>query len=204
MAKGSNVNANGRAREVRSGGASFGRPDATGRSSGKVAGKRAKPMRPPDGTSWAWVTDELLNSLAWRAQSVNCRKLIDFLMLEHCRHAGQENGNLMATYDQLVDYGLTRNCVAAAIWEAEKLGLIKCRHGGRYHRSNEPSRYTLTWIGTLDSPAANPWKGKDEHDVERSRKPARHIRKKAVRTPRSAITVISEVRLPRVRAGPES
>ena len=204
MAKGSNVNANGRAREVRSGGASFGRPDATGRSSGKAAGKRARPMRPPDGTSWAWVTDELLNSLAWRAQSVNCRKLIDFLMLEHCRHAGQENGNLMATYDQLVDYGLTRNRVAAAIWEAEKLGLIQCRHGGRYYGSNEPNRYTLTWIGTLHSPAFNPWKGKNEHDVERSRKPARHIRKKADRTSRSAITVISEVRLPRVRAGPES
>ena len=65
----------------------------------------------------------------------------------------------MATYDQLVDYGLTRNRVAAAIWEAEKLGLIQCRHGGRYYGSNEPNRYTLTWIGTLDSPAPNPWKG---------------------------------------------
>ncbi len=197
MAKGSNVNANVRAREVRSGGASFGRPDATGRSSGKAAGKGAKAMRPPEGSAWAWVTDELLNSLAWRAQSVNCRKLVDYIMLEHCRHAGQENGNLMATYAQLVAYGLTLNCIAAAIWEAEKLGLIQCRHGGRYHGSNEPNRYTLTWIGTLDSPASNPWKGKDEQDVERSRKPPRHSRKNAVRTPRSAITVISEVRLPR-------
>ena len=196
MAKSGKINAKGRAEEVRSGGASFGRPDATGRSSGKAAGKRARAIMPPAGASWAWVTDELLNSLAWRSQRINCRKLIDFLMLEHCKHAGQENGNLMATYDQLVDYGLTRNRVAAAIWEAEKLGLLQCRHGGRYHGSNEPNRYTLTWIGTLDSPAKNPCKGKNEDDVERSRKPPRHSRKKAVRTPRSAITVISEVRLP--------
>lgn len=177
-------------------GSSFGKADTTGRSSGKHAGKRAEAMRPPAGTAWAWVTDELLNSLAWRSQSVNCRKLIDFLMLEHCRHAGQENGNLMATYDQLVDYGLTRNCIAPAIWEAEKLGLIRCRHGGRYNGSNAPNRYTLTWIGTLDGPPLNVWKGTTEQDVERSRKPARHGKRKTVCTPRSATTVIAEMRLP--------
>ncbi len=181
---------------ARPGGSSFGKADAMGRSSGKRTGKRAKPVRPPAGASWAWVTDELLYSLAWRSQSVNCRKLIDFLMLDHCRHAGQENGNLMATYDQLVDYGLTRNCIAAAIWEAEKLGLILCRHGGRYHGSNAPNRYTLTWKGTLDEPPSNVWKGKDEQDVKRSRQPPRQSRRKTVCTPRSATTVIAEVRLP--------
>jgi hypothetical protein len=95
--------------------------------------------------------------------SHHCRKFIDFLMIEHCDHAGRENGNLQATYGQLADAGLARKRVAKAIREAEGRGLLEVtKRGGLYgakaHRTT--SRYRLTWIGTLEpaSKATNEWK----------------------------------------------
>ena len=70
----------------------FGKPYATGRSSGKLTGSDRKWRSPPKGEPWAWLTRELLCSPAWRAQGPNCRRLIDFLLIEHTNHAGTENG----------------------------------------------------------------------------------------------------------------
>jgi hypothetical protein len=70
----------------------FGKPNATGRSSGKLSGRAGKLARPPAGKRWAWLTAEMLSSLAWRSLSANGRRLLDFLLLEHCCHAGQETG----------------------------------------------------------------------------------------------------------------
>ena len=49
---------------------------------------------PPDGAAWIWHTVELLASPAWCTQSINCRRLMNFLEVEHLRHAGNENGSL--------------------------------------------------------------------------------------------------------------
>ncbi len=54
----------------------FGKPDATGRSSEKRAGRAAKAHRPPKGEPWVWLTRELLASPAWRHQSVNTARLV--------------------------------------------------------------------------------------------------------------------------------
>jgi hypothetical protein len=56
---------------------------------------------------------------------------MDFLMLENMRHAGTENGNLLAPYDQLVDHGIGRRLIPEAVNEAERLGLIAVQRGGR-------------------------------------------------------------------------
>ncbi len=86
----------------------FGKPDATGRSSGKRTGRAGKAHRPPKSEPWVWLTRELLASATWRAMSANTARLIDFLLVEHMNHAGTENGNLKATHEQLRAYGLTR------------------------------------------------------------------------------------------------
>ena len=62
---------------------SFGKPDATGRSSGKLSGRARRLRSPPRGESWIWLTRELLESPAWRALNPNARKLIDFLLVEY-------------------------------------------------------------------------------------------------------------------------
>ncbi len=46
----------------------FGKPDPTGRSSGKLTGRSASLMRPPDGEPFVWLTRELVGSDAWQAR----------------------------------------------------------------------------------------------------------------------------------------
>lgn len=141
----------------------FGRPDATGRSSGKLAAQDRKLIGPPPGKPWTWLPRELLDSDAWRGMSYPCRRLIDFFMIEHCNHAGLENGKLQATYDQLSRRGISRKRIAGAIREAVDRGLVVVmQRGGLYGLNSQrtTSRYRLTWIGTLHPPctATNEWR----------------------------------------------
>ena len=144
----------------------FGKPDATGRSSGKRPGRAGKAQRPPKGEPWIWLTRELLSSPAWRARSINAVRLIEFLQIEHMNHAGTENGNLKATYDQLVAFKLTRSQIRKAIEEAEFLGLIRFQRGGRWAGTNQPSTYRLTFLPDRESNLpTNEWKGKTEEAI---------------------------------------
>lgn len=136
----------------------FGRANATGRSSGKLISAERKLLAPPAGEPWTWLSRRLLESDAWRGMSLHCRKFIDFLLVEHCTHAGRENSKLQATYDQLVRWGIPRKRIARAIREAAERGLVEVtRRGGLYgadsHRTT--SLYRLTWIGSL-APSTKP------------------------------------------------
>ena len=144
----------------------FGRPDATGRSSGKRTGRSGRAHRPPKDEPWVWLTRELLASAAWRARRINTVGLLDFLQVEHMNHAGTDNGNLKATYDQLVGYGLTRSEIRMAVEEATYLGLIRFKRGGRWAGTNQPSTYRLTFLADRDSnPPTNEWKVKTEDAI---------------------------------------
>ncbi len=184
----------------------FGKPDATGRSSGKRTGRDKKLRSPPKGEPWCWLTRELLGSPAWRALSVNARKLMDFLLIEDMNHAGTENGNLCATYDQLEAYGLTRSEIRPAIEEAECLGLIRWQRGGRWAGTNRPSRFRLTFYADRDgNPATNEWKGKTEEAIrewQQARSRPRHRnRRPAKKQIPSATSRTTVVRLPELRSG---
>ena len=144
----------------------FGRPDATGRSSGKRTGRAGNAHRPPKGEPFVCMTRELMASAAWRARSINTARLLDFLCVEHMNHAATENGNLKATYDQLVAHGLTRSEIRTAIEEAKFLGLIRFKRGGRWASTNQPSTYRLTFLADRDgNPPTNDWKGKAEYNI---------------------------------------
>jgi hypothetical protein len=108
--------------------------------------------------AWAWLPRDLLASEAWRSMSIHCRRFIDFLMIDHCAHAGRENGRLQATYNQLVRFGISRRHIARAIRETTDRGLVRVtRAGGLFgvESRRTPSLYRLTWIGTA-YPAAQP------------------------------------------------
>ncbi len=137
----------------------FGKPDATGRSSGVHGGRRGKLSKPPAGGPWVWITRELLCSPSWRAMSTNTFRLISFLLIEHANHASQENGNLVATHEQLFESGLSKNLIRDAVLEAEFLGLIRYQRGGRWAGTNTPSRYRLTFYASADgAPASDEWR----------------------------------------------
>ena len=183
---------------------SFGRPNATGRSSGKRTDKSGKAHRPPRDEPWVWLTRELVSSPAWRSRGVNCARLMDFLTVEHMNHAGTENGNLHATYDQLVEWGLTRSHIRSAVEEAEFLGLLRFKRGGRWASSNQPSTYRLTFLPDCDgNPPSNEWKRTTHEAIEarrqdraRLQKARRDRRQKQIpgSTSRTTVVRLSELR----------
>ena len=174
------------------------KPDVTGRSSGKWPARQKKVFGPPKDEPWAWLPTSLMASPAWRMRSVNATRLIDFLIIEHQNHAGLENGNLKATYDQLVEYGLTRCWIKPAILEAVFLGLVAVTYeGGRYAGNNQPSTYRLTFYANREGhPATNNWKGKTAEAIREwkgdiaSQKAKKTRRKKQIRSSQKRTTVV--------------
>ncbi len=115
----------------------------------------SKAQRPPSGEPWVWLTRELLSSDAWRSLTVNSRRFIDFLLLEHMRRGGRDNGKLKAPYRQLVAFGISSRLVAAHIREAEELGLVDCCRGGMRIATG----YAVSWLPLYDgTPATNRWR----------------------------------------------
>ncbi len=141
----------------------FGKPNATGRSSGKLSGRARKLRSAPPGEPFAILTRELLASPAVRALSLTGRRLLDFLLIEDMNHAGTENGNLIATYRQLTAFGLNGNLISGAIAELKFLGLVRVLHGGMTRGNvKRENLYRLTFYADSEGrPATNEWKGTD-------------------------------------------
>jgi hypothetical protein len=91
---------------------------------------------------FAMLPRGLLESLSWRSLSIHSRRLLDYLILEHMRHGGKNNGRLLAPQRQLIAFGIHAHFVATAIKDAERVGVLDCKRGvGR-----RPSLYGLTWL----------------------------------------------------------
>ncbi len=158
---------------------SFGKPDATGRSSGKRSGRARKLRSPPKGEPWVWLTRELVESPAWGALNLTSRKLIDFLLIEYMAHAGTENGALVATHGQLGEFGLSRRLISDAVEECVFLGLLRVQQRGglSWGGMKRPSLYRLTFYPDKDDgPPTNEWKGKTEEAITEWRRDRRRLR----------------------------
>jgi hypothetical protein len=108
---------------------------------------------PPKDQPWSWYTVEMMPSDAWRDMSINGRRMLDLLEIEHLAHGGYENGNLFMTYDQFVAGGIRRGSIFATIAELERLGWIEVSRGGyRGFARSWPSRFRLTHRRTRIKP----------------------------------------------------
>jgi hypothetical protein len=120
----------------------------------KQIGFRRKAVAgPPEGEAWTWVSREMNRSPAWRARSIHCMRLVEFLQDEHTAHAGLENGNLQALYGQLTadPWHLSRRWIPIAIAEAIGLGLVVAKKGGRRaSKEASPTRYRLTFYASRE------------------------------------------------------
>lgn len=120
--------------------------DRTGRSKGAENWRGRKVGAPPPGEGFVWHTHALLSSPAWRGRSINVVRLCEFLEIEHLEHGGVENGQLVAPYNQLVEFGIARQYISGAINEAELRGLIDVDRGAlKGRQKNEMSRFRLTY-----------------------------------------------------------
>jgi hypothetical protein len=113
-----------------------------------------KKNRPPHGQPWIWLTLEMMKSDAWRSAGINCRRFIDFLLIELMGTRGEGNGKLKAPYEQLEQVGISAAVIGAAISQAETLGLVRCHRGGR----RVATTYTLTWLDAGTEPGTNEWR----------------------------------------------
>lgn len=115
--------------------------------------KQNKQGQTPVGGKWTWITQELLESEAWRSMGINERRLIDFLQLELIASAGTRNGNLKAPHEHLAQFGISPGLIAPAITKAEQLGLIDTAKSYKV-----ATIFTLTWLPTHDAPPSNRWR----------------------------------------------
>jgi hypothetical protein len=100
----------------------------------------------PKGRPWIWITREILESGAWRSLSINARRFIDFLLIEHMKHGGRKNGQLLAPRRQLEQAGIGSHFVSAAIEETVSRGFVLVKRG----RGRQPNIYAITWLPQSD------------------------------------------------------
>jgi hypothetical protein len=118
--------------------------------------------KPPPDEPFIWLTRELLSSDAWRSQNIHTRRFIDFLLLEHMRHGGQNNGQLKAPQRQLYAFRIWERDAVPAIVLAEELGLVACIRGVM----RAATTYRLTWLESHDGrPATNEWRAYRNPDL---------------------------------------
>ncbi len=118
--------------------------------------KPKHPNGPPDGDRWAWLTQRMMVSDAWRVAggNINTRRFLDFLLVGFMEHSGKNNGNIKAPFDDLVQIGIGRRFISNSISLAEKVGLVEARRGGMRIATS----YALTWLPLPDgSPPTNQW-----------------------------------------------
>lgn len=125
-------------------------------------GSRFRQMnRPPENTSWCWLTADMLASPAWRALTGNAMKVVLRIALEHLKHGGVENGKLPVTYQDFARWGVRKNSVREAQLVATHLGWIERTSTGEvpWHGDiRRPSTFGLTWLPRYDgAPASNRW-----------------------------------------------
>src|SRR5262249_19018219 len=105
----------------------------------------------------------MLESPAYQVLTLSAHKVISRIEIELAHHGGNDNGKLPVTYQDFIDYGITRECVAPAIREAEVLGFIKItRHGrGGNAEYREPTLFLLTFgyaRGGTQAPPSHDWR----------------------------------------------
>jgi hypothetical protein len=90
---------------------------------------------------------KMLKSPGYRVLSLSAHRALARLEIELYQHGGDDNGRLMVTYDQLVEYGIDRDSIAPAIRELAALGFIEITEQGRAGAGtwHEPNQFRLTF-----------------------------------------------------------
>src|SRR5262249_14215103 len=105
----------------------------------------------------------MLESPAYGALSLSGHKVLSRLEIELAHHGGNDNGKLPVTYEDFVEFGIARECVAPAIREVVALGFVQITRPGRAGNAEhrEPTLYRLTYAyarGGKQNPPTHDWR----------------------------------------------
>ena len=133
--------------------------NATGRATRTPASRRVRrALGPPADEPWAWLTRELLSSDAWQTLSINERRVIDRLLIEHMNHAGTMNGRLRVSHRQFIAWGVTKNAVAPAIHGLDRRGLARVTSAETDGSIRGYYMYRLTFLPADYKAPTNEWR----------------------------------------------
>jgi hypothetical protein len=141
---------------------------------------------PPANQPWGWFSFELLESAAMRSLSVNGRRVLDRIRLEHMAHSGLENGRLKVTWDDFVKFGVGRRFIAGALAEVIVAGIVAITQPGRKawgRDPGDPTQYRLTYLPVAEpgdfQPPTNEWKSFSAAKATKARAPSGNGKDKA-------------------------
>ena len=115
----------------------------------------------PEGTAFIPMYRELLESDACRTASVWTMRFVFRVMIEDMNHGSADNGKLVVTFNDCVQFGIPRKHIKEAQAEAIGRGLIyRTEKGTRAAgRGRKPHRFGLGWRAGHDGSAPpNLWK----------------------------------------------
>jgi hypothetical protein len=101
---------------------------------------------------------EMLRSPAMRVLSLTGRRILDRVEIELAQHAGNDNGKLPITYNDLIAFGIHDHAIGAGLREVEALGLAEIKRsiaGSATHR--KPNRFRLTYRPADSKRETNEW-----------------------------------------------
>jgi hypothetical protein len=95
-----------------------------------------------------------MTSPEWRDLSINARRAMDRLLIEHVYCRSEANGKLRVSYGQFMDHGICGpRHVGRALDELTAAGLVEITKGTRTGKFEGPNQYRITFHGTLEDPA---------------------------------------------------
>jgi hypothetical protein len=146
---------------------------------GKAFSLMKKHTLPPnDQGGWIAETREFLESSAYRTLSMNGRRVLDRLKIEHIGHGRTYNGKLIVTHDQFIAYDVTPEYVGDALDELAFKGLLKVTRGRAGNGTAHPNVFRLTFDGDFEgAPATNEWRRFTDQDAKRWVETVREQRK---------------------------
>lgn len=90
----------------------------------------------------------LIMSPSWRSAPKTLRKILERIEIEHMCHGGAENGQLRVSYNQFVEFGISKRTIQPSLLLGVRLGLVKVGS-----LETDPSRnirpdniYSLTYV----------------------------------------------------------
>jgi hypothetical protein len=94
----------------------------------------------------------MMQSPAYRILSRAAHQVMARIEIELRRHGGRDNGKLVVTFDDFIEYGLDRHAIAPAIRELEALGFIRVTERGRAGNAEyrSPNKFYLTFANERD------------------------------------------------------